>query len=57
MTYGSRHVLPVKSVKVNPLPSHGPFKVGDPAHVGINKTFGGGKKSSEYRYAEEREED
>lgn len=33
------------------------MKIGDPAHTGFNKTFGGGKKSTEYRYIEEREQD
>lgn len=35
----------------------GPFKRGDPAHVGYNKTFGGNGRSTEYNYVEEREED
>ena len=50
MTYGTtkefkeKKVVPVKS------PMFGAFKVGDPAHVGHNKTFGGNGRSSEYTY-------
>lgn len=42
-------------VKKQPL--FGPFKKGEPAHVGHNKTFGGNGRSTEYNYQEEREED
>jgi hypothetical protein len=38
-------------------PKYGAMKIGDPAHSGFNKTFGGGEKSTEYRYVEEREQD
>jgi hypothetical protein len=44
--------LPVKKPAL-----FGPFKRGDPAHVGYNKTFGGNGRSTEYNYIEEREED
>ena len=38
-------------------PLFGPFKKGDPAHVGFNKTFGGNGRSTEYSYVEEHEQD
>jgi hypothetical protein len=57
MTYGTSKIFVNKPIKAVPLPAYGPFKIGDPAHVGHNKTFGGGKKSTEYAYKEEREQD
>lgn len=39
------------------MPKYGPFKKGDPLHTSYNKTFGGGTKSTEYKYLEEMEED
>lgn len=36
----------------------GPFKIGDLAHTGYNKTFGGHHgRSTEYNYTEEKERD
>jgi len=36
----------------------GAFKIGDPAHTGFNKTFGGHHgRSTEYDYIEEKEQD
>lgn len=57
MTYGTSHNFPVKPVPLKQKPAYGSFKSGDPAHVGHNKTFGGGAKSTEYQYVEECEQD
>ena len=57
MTYGTSYNFPVKATPIKQKPAYGVFKPGDPAHTGYNKTFGGGNKSSEYRYVEECEQD
>ena len=57
MTYGTSKLLPNKKLPVKKPALFGPFKRGDPAHVGHNKTFGGNGRSTEYNYVEEREED
>jgi hypothetical protein len=57
MTYGVNKQFADKSLPVKKPAFFGPFKKGDPAHVGHNKTFGGNGKSTEYDYIEQREED
>ena len=57
MTYGTSIQFKDKPQEVRLKPKYGPMKIGDPAHTGFNKTFGGGEKSTEYRYVEEREQD
>lgn len=39
------------------MPSYGAWKNGDQPHTGYNKTLGGGRRSSEYTYVEERNDD
>ena len=57
MTFGTTKSFPEKKVQPVKPPMFGSFKIGDPAHVGHNKTFGGHGRSDEYNYIEEREED
>lgn len=57
MTYGTTKEFPQKQATPRFVPKYGVFKPGDVAHVGHNKTFGGGQKSSEYSYLEECEKD
>ena len=57
MTYGSSLKFKEKPKESRLQPKYGPMKIGDPAHTGYNKTFGGGEKSTEYQYLEERERD
>lgn len=56
-TYGSSIAFPDKKLPAKQPPLFGPFKHGDPAHVGHNKTIGGHGRSSEDQYMEEVEED
>lgn len=56
MTYGTTINFSEKPKTTRFIPSK-PMKIGDPAHVGHNKTFGGGDKSTEYKYYEEHETD
>ena len=60
LTFGTTKDFPQKSPAKQAPPSYGPFKNGDPAHVGHNKTFGGRHsvgKSTEFNYMEEQEQD
>jgi len=57
MTYGTSKKFQEKKLPIKKQPLFGPFKKGDPAHVGHNKTFGGHGLSTEYNYIEECEED
>lgn len=57
MTYGTSLKFPEKPKEVKLKAKYGPMKIGDAAHTGYNKTFGGSNKSTEYRYVEEREQD
>lgn len=56
-TYGSSIAFPDKKISGKQPPLFGPFKHGDPAHVGHNKAIGGHGRSSEDQYMEEVEED
>lgn len=52
MTFGSRKKFPIKTESTRKPALFGPFRKGDPAHIGHNKTFGGNGKSTEYNYVE-----
>jgi hypothetical protein len=57
MTFGTTKQFKEKVIPSKKPALFGPFKRGDPAHVGFNKTFGGHGRSTEYDYEEQREED
>jgi hypothetical protein len=57
MTFGTTKDFAEKISTPVKAPMFGTFRVGDPAHVGHNKTFGGNGRSTEYGYLEECEED
>ena len=57
LTFGTSQKFPAKSPLKSAPPHYGPFKHGDPAHIGHNKTIGGHGRSTEYNYIEEQEQD
>lgn len=57
LTFGTTKQFPEKRAPSQTQPLYGPFRKGDPAHVGYNKTFGGHGKSSELDYVEQCEQD
>ena len=50
LTFGTTKSFPEKASPSRFVPAYGPWKRGDPAHVGHNKTLG---RSTEYNYVEE----
>jgi hypothetical protein len=50
MTFGTTKQFKEKVIPSKKPALFGPFKKGDPAHVGFNKTFGGHGRSTEYDY-------
>ena len=58
LTFGTTKHFPEKAKEARFVPSYGPWKRGDLAHTGFNKTLGGhGGRSTEYDYVEEQEQD
>lgn len=57
LTFGTTIQFEEKAKEPRFVPKYGVFKKGDEAHTGINKTIGGGLRSSEYHYQEEMETD